>query len=72
MVCSQDIIGDAGYSYEYQLDIIFAYYNSFPKQWVKDEDGKLVYGSVQKKTKEALEHIRNLYKDKILLNKREI
>jgi len=68
LVCSQDIIGDAGYSYEYELDIIFAYYNSFPKHWVKDKDGNLVYGSIQSETKTALEHVRKLYKDKVLDN----
>lgn len=44
----------------YGFDGIFAAYNSYPGYWLKDND-KVVYGSVQPETKEALSKIRELY-----------
>ena len=66
LVCDTSLCGGCGYSSEYTLDIIFAAYGAFPKQWIYDEDGNVVYGSVQPETKEALAHIHELYKEGIL------
>ncbi|RHS54591.1 extracellular solute-binding protein [Clostridium sp. AM46-21] len=66
LVCDTSLCGGCGYSSEYTLDIIFAAYGAFPKQWIYDEDGNVVYGSVQPEAKEALAHIHELYKDGIL------
>lgn len=65
-VCDTSLCGGCGYSSEYTLDIIFAAYGAFPKQWIYDEDGNVVYGSVQPEAKEALAHIHELYKEGIL------
>ena len=66
LVCDTNLCGGCGYSSEYTLDIIFAAYGAFPKQWIYDEDGNVVYGSVQPEAKEALAHIHELYKEGIL------
>ena len=66
LVCDTSFCGGCGYSSEYTLDIIFAAYGAFPKQWIYDEDGNVVYGSVQPEAKEALAHIHELYKEGIL------
>ena len=67
LVCDTSLCGGCGYSSEYTLDIIFAAYGAFPKQWIYDEDGNVVYGSVQPEAKEALaHHIHELYKEGIL------
>ena len=66
LVCDTSLCGGCGYSSEYTLDIVFAAYGAFPKQWIKDEDGKVVYGSVQPEAKKALEHIHEMYEEGIL------
>lgn len=66
LVCDTSLCGGCGYSSEYTLDIIFAAYGAFPKQWIYDEDGNVVYGSVQPEAKEGLAHIHELYKEGIL------
>lgn len=66
LVADTSLCGGCGYSSEYTLDIIFAAYGAFPKQWIYDEDGNVVYGSVQPEAKEALAHIHELYKEGIL------
>lgn len=66
LVCDTSLCGGCGYSSEYTLDIIFAAYGAFPKQWIYDGDGNVVYGSVQPEAKEALAHIHELYKEGIL------
>lgn len=66
LVCDTSLCGGCGYSSEYTLDIIFAAYGAFPKQWIYDEDSNVVYGSVQPEAKEALAHIHELYKEGIL------
>lgn len=66
LLCDANIIGEAGYSYEYQTDIIFSSYGSFPKQFVYSKDGELVYGSIQPEAKEALKRLNRMYKDGVL------
>lgn len=66
LVCDANLIGEAGYSYEYQLDVIFANFGAFPKQWIYNNEGELVYGSVQPEAKLALEKLRSMYQSGIL------
>ncbi len=68
LVCDTGLSGESGYSSEYLTDLIFACYNAFPKQWIKNEEGEIVYGSVQSEAKEALEYLRKLYDEKIIDN----
>jgi ABC-type sugar transport system, periplasmic component len=48
------------------LDTIFSLYNAFPRQWVKDQSGNVIYGSVAPEMKTALAKIQELYKEGIL------
>lgn len=40
----------------------FAGYHAYPRTWVKDASGKLVYGSIQPQVKTALKQLQELYK----------
>lgn len=66
LVADTSLCGGCGYSSEYTLDIIFAAYGAYPKQWIRNDDGEVVYGSVQPEAKEALAHIHELYESGIL------
>ena len=66
LVCHSDLTGETGYRYEFQLNTLFASYSAFPKQWILQEDGTVVYGSVQPQVKEALAEVRKLYEEKLL------
>lgn len=66
LVCSSDITSKNGYSYMTQTDIIFANFNSYPKQWIEDDNGNAVYGSVQPEVKDALLYMNKLYNEGIL------
>lgn len=68
LVCDPSLCGECGYSSEYLLDIVFAAYGAFPKQWIEDKDGKAVYGSIQPEAKNALAHINEMYETGILDN----
>ena len=56
-----DVTGECGYSSEFLLDIIFACFGAYPKQWIMNDDGEIVYGSVTDEAKEALSYINSLY-----------
>jgi putative aldouronate transport system substrate-binding protein len=45
----------------YGFDPIFSAFHAYPGYWLKGEDGKPVYGSIQPETKEALAELRDLY-----------
>ncbi|MBR3771835.1 MAG: extracellular solute-binding protein [Clostridium sp.] len=66
LVSDANLVGEAGYSYEYQLDLIFATYGAYPKQWIYNAAGELVYGSTQPEAKQALERLQEMYKEGIL------
>ncbi|MDO5518120.1 MAG: extracellular solute-binding protein, partial [Clostridium sp.] len=66
LACSPELTSERGYSYTGQADILFAAFNSFPKQWIKNSDGEIVYGSIQKESKSALVYLNKLYKSGIL------
>ncbi|WP_159881275.1 extracellular solute-binding protein [Paenibacillus puerhi] len=44
----------------YGLDGIFAAYNAYPGYWL-EKDGKVVYGSTEPETKEALSKLKDIY-----------
>ena len=48
------------------IDPIFHYFGSFPRQWVRGEDGKLTYGTVTDETKQAMAFVADLYKEGVL------
>lgn len=48
------------------LNGIFAAYHAFPKSWVRDDSGKVVYGSIQPNAKAALATLAQWYKKGII------
>lgn len=68
IVCDTNLVGESGYSYEYQMDILFANYGAYPRQWIVGEDGSVSYGSTKQEVKNALAKLSELYKDGILDN----
>lgn len=63
-----DVTGECGYSSEFLLDIIFARFGAYPKQWIMNDDGEIVYGSVTDEAKEALSYINSLYNQGVIDN----
>ena len=63
-----DVTGECGYSSEFLLDIIFAFFGAYPKQWIMNDDGEIVYGSVTNEAKEALSYISSLYNQGVIDN----
>lgn len=66
LACDDELTGECDYSYEYQMDIVFAHYDAYPKQWLRNEKGEVVYGSVQRQAKEALKRVRRMYQDGVI------
>lgn len=66
LVCHADLTGENGYTYEFQLDPVFSSFDAYPKQWLKDSSGNVVYGSIQPEAKEALTYLNGLYEEGIL------
>lgn len=66
LACSPELTSERGYSYTGQVDILFACFNSYPKQWIKNSDGEIEYGSVQKESKNALAYLNRIYKSGLL------
>ncbi len=50
----------------YGLDALFAYYGSYPKHFIYDDDGNIVYGSNTEETKTALTEIRKLVESGVI------
>lgn len=65
LMCDTNLVGESGYSYEYQLDVLFAGYGAYPRQWLV-ENGNITYGSVKPEVKRALAKLQQLYADGIL------
>lgn len=59
LVVSSNIVSDGGNN-AYGIDALFAPYGSYPKHFVTDADGNIVYGSNTPETKEALAAIKEL------------
>ncbi|MGH4052586.1 MAG: hypothetical protein ACREVX_14860 [Clostridium sp.] len=51
---------------QFGLDPIFSAKQSFPGYWLKDDSGKVVYGSTQPETKQALQEIADMYKSGLI------
>jgi len=66
LVCDTALSGEEGYSGEYLFDLVFANFGSFPRQWIKDDNGNVVYGSITQQAKNTLGYMNGLYKEGIL------
>ncbi|MCD9025700.1 extracellular solute-binding protein [Cohnella silvisoli] len=59
--------GIAGYYNTFHgLDTIFSLYGAYPRQWIKDQSGHVIYGSTAPEMKAALTEVSKLYKDGII------
>lgn len=54
------------YSSAYRANNIFTLFGAYPEQWVADENGNAVYGSVQPEMKEGLKLLADWYKEGII------
>jgi putative aldouronate transport system substrate-binding protein len=50
----------------YGLDSVFASYHAFPKNWFRNGEGHVVYGSIQQEAKQALELLSRWYREGII------
>lgn len=48
------------------LDPIFGAYQSYPEYWLYDDNGDVIYGSVQPETREALEKLAEMYAEGVI------
>ncbi|ULO07107.1 extracellular solute-binding protein [Paenibacillus sp. 19GGS1-52] len=51
---------------QYGFDTIFSAFDAYPELWVKDEQGKVVYGSIQPQMKEALAKLQDMVKEGLI------
>lgn len=65
LVVSSKIVNKGGNN-TYGIDALFARYNSYPKHFITDADGKIVYGSNTAETKKALQEIRKLVESGVI------
>lgn len=64
LVCDTNLVSAT--SQNYSVEPVFEKFYAYPRRWIKDENGKIVYGSLTKETKSALAYLRELYKKGIL------
>lgn len=66
IACEENVIGEGEYNSEYQLNTIFSSCHSYPKKWMRNQQGDVEYGSISRETKDALKIIRRWYRDGII------
>ena len=64
LACSTGLI--AGSNETYGVDTIFTKYGSAPENWILNDSGEVVYGSLTQETKEALGYLRELYESGVI------
>ncbi len=64
LVCDTALVGTT--STNYSVEPVFDKFGASPQMWIEDENGEIVYGSLTKETKLALEYLHELYERKIL------
>lgn len=63
LACDTNLVGTTSSSYS--VDPVFDSFGANPQRWIK-KDGEIVYGSLTKETKEALDYLHKLYDRGIL------
>ena len=64
LVCDTNLVSVT--SQNYSVEPVFEKFYAYPRRWIKDENGEIVYGSLTKETKSALAYLRELSKRGIL------
>ena len=64
LVCAPELVGTTSTSYS--MDSVFEKFGAYPHQWIRNAEGKIIYGSLTEETKTALAYLRKLYEKGIL------
>lgn len=64
LVCDTSFVSTT--SQNYSVEPIFDMFSAYPRRWIKDSSGQIVYGSLTEETKEAVGYLRTLYERGIL------
>ena len=64
LVCDTNFVSTT--SQNYSVEPIFEKFYAYPRRWIQDENGVIVYGSLTEETKAAVAYLRELYAQGIL------
>ena len=64
LVCDNNFVSTT--SQNYSVEPIFEKFYAYPRRWIQDENGVIVYGSLTEETKAAVAYLRELYAQGIL------
>lgn len=64
LVCDTNFVSTT--SQNYSVEPIFEKFYSYPRRWIKDKDGEIIYGSLTEETRSAVAYLRELYERGIL------
>lgn len=64
LVCDTSFVSTT--SQNYSVEPIFDMFSSYPRRWIRDSSGQIVYGSLTEETKEAVGYLRTIYERGIL------
>lgn len=65
LVCDTNFVSTT--SQNYSVEPVFEKFYSYPRRWIKDKDGEIVYGSLTEETRSAVAYLRELYERGILI-----
>lgn len=64
LVCDTSFVSTT--SQNYSVEPIFNMFSAYPRRWIRDSSGQIVYGSLTEETKEAVGYLRTIYERGIL------
>ncbi|MDD5805135.1 extracellular solute-binding protein [Blautia sp. HCP3S3_H10_1] len=64
LVCDTNFVSNT--SQNYSVEPVFEKFYAYPRRWIKDENGEIVYGSLTEETRSAVAYLRELYERGIL------
>ena len=64
LVCDTNFVSTT--SQNYSVEPVFEKFYSYPRRWIKDKDGEIVYGSLTEETRSAVAYLHELYERGIL------
>lgn len=54
------------YGSTHEANLIFGLYGAYPRQWIRNAEGEVVYGSVQPEMKDALAELNAMYEEGLI------
>ena len=64
LVCDTNFVSTT--SQNYSVEPVFEKFYAYPRRWIKDENGEIIYGSLTEETRSAVAYLRELYERGIL------